>query len=96
MKKLDINPVPLKPEQIETDEERKIRLFRENKLRELGVYTCIFTEKGFQFPVYTDGIHNYKQDASLARELVYSDKEIPDDLKERLEYYKVEMNKTEG
>jgi hypothetical protein len=69
-------------------EQQKIEIKeREKYLRSLGVYIRLYAEE-IEYPEYIDGIHNYISDSTLARKLVEQGKEIPDDLKERLLYYK--------
>lgn len=60
-------------------------------LESLGVYISLYTD-GFEFPVHPDGIHTYSKDSHLAKELVFEDKELPQDLLERLAYYKPIMD----
>lgn len=88
IKKVNIHVPPkgkqLTPEQIK---ERKIRL---ELLRELGVHTALYTDGSIKFPNHPDGIHTYLEDSDAAIRLIMNEgkKELPEDLKERLLYYK--------
>ena len=88
MKQVDIPRVKLNERDIVSAEEKEIRRIRHEQLKELGVYVALYVDESFQFPEHPDGIHNYIEDANLAEKLIMSGAQIPDDLKERLLFYK--------
>lgn len=57
------------------------------KLQQLGVYVATY-DRGLYYPEHPDGIHNYMKDSREAIKLVYANKELPQDLVDRLMYYK--------
>ncbi len=61
-------------------------------LESLEVYFSLYIEN-FKFPVHPDGIHTYLKDSRKAKELVEADKELPQDLLDRLAYYKTIIDK---
>lgn len=75
-----------------TEKEVQIREDRYNKLRSIGVYIGLYAE-GIQFPTHPDGIHGYLTDAYEAKELIMSGKDLPQELLDRLAYYKPIIDK---
>lgn len=70
-----------------TDEEKAERTKKEEYLKEYGVN--IYSYVNMKIPRHSDGIHCYAVDSYEAYKLVMNEnKDIPDDLKERLLYYK--------
>ena len=86
IRKVNIH-VPNKYEQL-NEEQINERNRREDILEQYGVYTALYTDGSIKFPEHPDGIHYYIKDASEARKLVMAGKNLPEDLKERLLYYK--------
>ena len=96
IKQLNIPLVPIDPRDKLSNEEKSIREQKYLLLREYGVYVARYTDGNIECINHPDGIHNYRQDAHLAMQLVLKEnKELPDDLKERLLYYKNIMEKEE-
>ena len=56
------------------------------------LYVGLYAE-GIQFPTHPDGIHGYLTDAYEAKELIMSGKDLPQDLLDRLAYYKPIIDK---
>lgn len=77
--------VPAKCKSTVSGNERRARI---ELLRQYGVHTALYTDGSITYPEHPDGIHYYIKDASDAREIVMAGKELPEDLKERLLYYK--------
>lgn len=69
-------------------EEVEKRNKRDKYLASLGVYTYLYTSDDSLNIEYTDGKHTYMQDYIEAVLLVKNDKELPQDLLDRLAYYK--------
>lgn len=87
VKKLDIPTVHQNKEDILTEEQKHIREKKHKLLRQLGVYVALYTE-GIEWPGHPDGIHNYLSDSIKAQQLIDNDQELPQDLLDRLAYYK--------
>lgn len=79
--------VPTKNKSTISGSERKIRI---EILRDLGVNIALYTDSSIKFPEHPDGIHTYMEDSDTAIKLVMNEgkREVPEDLKERLLYYK--------
>lgn len=73
-------------------ETSKEELEKRNKmdryLASLGVYTYLYTSDNSLDIEYIDGKHNYRQDYVEAILLAKKDKKLPQDLLDRLAYYK--------
>lgn len=82
----------LVPDIVETEEDKIKRCNKVKYLESLGVYFSLYIER-FEFPVHPDGVHTYLKDSHEAKELVKADKELPQDLLDRLAYYKPIMDK---
>ena len=84
--------IPLVPKSVSDEiSEAENRQLQEKHilLRQYGVYVVCYTDKEQADIIHPDGIHNYWQDSCTAQRLVLvEDKELPEDLKERLLYYK--------
>lgn len=93
VKKLNIPTVHQDPENKLTDEQIAKREEQHDILRKLGVYVALYTDGSINFPGHPDGIHNYLADADEAQNLVENNKELPQDLLDRLAYYKPIMDK---
>jgi hypothetical protein len=87
IEKLNIPLVKCNDSDALTDEQKKEREQKEVYLRSLGVYVRLYTN-GLIYPEHPDGVHNYYKDSAEATNLVMNNKIIPEDLKERLLYYK--------
>lgn len=71
-----------------TDEEKIDRTKKEEYLEKYGVNIYSYTN-GIELPRHPDGIHCYAVDSYEAYKLVMNEnKDLPEDLKERLLYYK--------
>lgn len=46
-----------------------------------------------EWPVHLDGLHNYLGDSLEAQQLIENDQELPQDILDRLEYYKPIIDK---
>lgn len=79
--------VPAKCKSTVSGNERRARI---ELLRQYGVHTALYTDGSIKFPNHPDGIHTYLEDSDTAIRLIMNEgkKEIPEDLKERLLYYK--------
>lgn len=76
-----------------TDEQREEYNRKIDILLQYGVNIAVY-DSGDETMIHPDGIHNYRKDSALAKKLLLRDnKELPDDLKERLLYYKDIMEK---
>lgn len=86
--KADLDNYTLACTETFTEEEKKQYKEAIDKLYELGI--DIYEYDGRNWNVYyTDGIHNFRVDSLQAIRLILDQhKEIPDDLRTRLEYYK--------
>jgi hypothetical protein len=81
--------VPVDPRCVKTQEEMDEYNRKVDMLYEYGVNIYLYTDGTEILPEHPDGIHNYWRDSSLAIKLVLREnKELPEDLKERLLYYK--------
>lgn len=83
----NIKGAQLDKDDILTEEEKKNIRNCTEKLRQLGVYIGLYAE-GLHLPKHPDGIHGYITDAYEATKLVMDGKELPQDLLDRLAYYK--------
>lgn len=93
VKKLNIPTVHQDLKDKLTDEQIAKREKQHDLLRKLGVYVALYTDGSIKFPGHPDGIHNYLADAHEAQKLVESEQELPQDLLDRLAYYKPIMDK---
>ncbi len=93
VKKLNIPTVHQDPKDKLTDEQIVKREKQHDLLRKLGVYVTLYTDDSIKFPGHPDGIHNYIADSLEAQKLVESEQELPQDLLDRLAYYKPIMDK---
>ena len=66
----------------------KKRNKRDEYLESLGVYTSLYTSDNSLNIEYTDGKHTYRQDSLEATMIVRDGQELPQDLLDRLAYYK--------
>lgn len=66
---------------------------RNKYLESLGVYTSLYTSDSSLNIEYIDGKHNYRQDSIEAIMLVREGQELPQDLLDRLAYYKPIIDK---
>ena len=84
--KANINIPKLNTPNISNEESVKYEAILE-KLADLGVHIRVYTglSQNIQHP---DGMHTYRKDASEAQRLLESDQELPQDLLDRLAYYK--------
>ena len=57
------------------------------KLESLGIHIRVYSDV-FQNIKHPDGKHTYRADASEAQRLLKDDKDLPQDLLDRLAYYK--------
>lgn len=92
VKKLNIPTVHQNKEDILTEEQKRIREQKHKKLRDLGVYVAMYTDC-IEWPGYPDGVHNYLGDSIEAQKLIENDQELPQDLLDRLAYYKPIVDK---
>lgn len=92
VRKLDIPTVHPNKEDILTEEQKHIIEKKHKALREIGVYVAMYTD-GIEWPGHPDGIHNYREDATEAQHLIENDQELPQDLLDRLAYYKPIIDK---
>lgn len=72
----------------------KKRNKRDEYLESLGVYTSLYTSDNSLNIEYTDGKHTYRQDSLEAILLVKDNQELPQDLLDRLAYYKPIIEQT--
>ena len=89
---INIDIPALVPDIVETEEDKIKRCNKVKYLESLGVYFSLYIER-FDFPVHPDGIHTYLKDSHEAKKLVEEDKELPQDLLDRLAYYKPIIDK---
>ena len=87
MRELNIPTAPQNKDDILTEEQKRIISEKHKTLRELGVYIALYTDD-FIWPGHLDGIHNYREDATEAQKLIENNQELPQDLLDRLVYYK--------
>lgn len=66
---------------------------RNKYLKSLGVYTSLYTSDSSLNIEYIDGKHNYRQDSIEAIMLVRGGQELPQELLDRLAYYKPIIDK---
>lgn len=74
-------------------EDIKNRNERDEYLASLGVYTSLYTSDSSLNIEYIDGKHNYREDYIEATMLVRDNQELPQDLLDRLAYYKPIIDK---
>ena len=87
VRKLNIPTAPQNKDDILTEEQKRIISEKHKTLREPGVYIALYTDD-FIWPGHLDGIHNYREDATEAQKLIENNQELPQDLLDRLAYYK--------
>ena len=88
MRQANFKPIPLNSVSKLTPEENKAYEDKVEFLTTLGVDIRCY-RKNTETLKHPDGIHNYNQDSALALNLVLTkNEELPNDLKERLLYYK--------
>lgn len=64
------------------------------KLENLGIYIRVYCDATGIFKLkHPDGIHTYKKDAAEAQKLLENNQELPQDLLDRLAYYKPIIDK---
>jgi len=99
MSKYDIQTYDIPVESIKstwTDKERNEYNSKIQLLKKYGIDISLYTNNMISNVEHPDGIHNYRQDSYTAMQLVLKEnKELPDNLKERLLYYKSIMDKEE-
>lgn len=63
-----------------------------SKLSELGIHIRVYSSS-LQNIQHPDGIHTYRKDAREAQRLLENDQELPQELLDRLAYYKPIIDK---
>ena len=87
MRELNIPTAPQNKDDILTEEQKRIISEKHKTLREIGVYIALYTDD-FIWPGHPDGVHNYREDATEVQKLIENNQELPQDLLDRLAYYK--------
>lgn len=93
MKIEGVAPVELKESQIMTEEQKSIRNEKINFLRNLGVYVELYSDTSKLLVYYKDTEYNYISDSTEAQKLVMCNKPLPQELLDRLAYYKPIVDK---
>lgn len=91
MKKANITVPQLNTPNISKEENEKYEAMIK-KLADLGIHIRVYSSlsQNIQHP---DGEHTYKKDATEAQKLIESEQELPQDLLDRLAYYKPIIDK---
>lgn len=93
MKQLNITVPKLNIQKFSKEENDKYETIVA-KLASLGIYIRVYCDIDNVFTLkHPDGIHTYKKDAYEAQRLLENDKEIPQELLDRLAYYKPIIDK---
>lgn len=94
MKLEGIKPVKVRDYQLISEDDIRKRTEISEYLRTLGIYNSLYTNKSGLYNLkHSDGIHRYMDDALDAQTLLENDEELPQDLLDRLVYYKPIVDK---
>lgn len=91
MIKANINVPKLNTKKLNKKENEKYEIMVE-RLASLGIYIRLYSNS-LQNIQHPDGEHTYRKDATEAQKLLEDDKKLPQDLLDRLAYYKPIIDK---